>query len=291
MIYSMTGFGKAIATINNCTYEIEVKSLNNRFVEVSLKLPSNLYSREYEIREALRKKIRRGKLLLVVNLQKQQENASALTIDEEKVHALLEQLKELKKKFGIKGQLEIADLLNVKEMFSQDSESLSDEDFELFKGALNESLDNLLHMKMLEGKELAADLESRLDKILSYLALIEKDFKENLKIYFEKTKERIQELVADVAKYNDRMEIELALLADKSDITEECVRLKSHIKYFKEALSNGDDVGRKLNFLCQELHREANTISSKSYGNEITYNSLLIKEEIERIREQVQNIE
>jgi uncharacterized protein (TIGR00255 family) len=164
MIYSMTGFGKAIATINNCTYEIEVKSLNNRFVEVSLKLPSNLYSREYEIREALRKKIRRGKLLLVVNLQKQQENASALTIDEEKVHALLEQLKELKKKFGIKGQLEIADLLNVKEMFSQDSESLSDEDFELFKGALNESLDNLLHMKMLEGKELAADLESRLIK-------------------------------------------------------------------------------------------------------------------------------
>ena len=291
MIYSMTGYGKAIATIKNCTYEIEVKSLNNRFVEVSLKLPSNLYSREYEIRETIRKKIRRGKLLLVVNLQKQQENASALTIDEEKVHALLEQLKELKKKFGIKGQLEIADLLNVKEMFSQDSETLGDEDFELFKGALTESLDNLLHMKMLEGKELAADLGSRLDKILNYLALIEKDFKENLKIYFEKTKERIQELVADVAKYNDRMEIELALLADKSDITEECVRLKSHIKYFKDALSNGDDVGRKLNFLCQELHREANTISSKSYGNEITYNSLLIKEEIERIREQVQNIE
>ncbi len=291
MIYSMTGFGKAIATIKNCTYEIEVKSLNNRFVEVSLKLPSGLYSREYEIREAIRKKIRRGKLLFVVNLQKQQGNTSTLTFDEEKVHALLDQLKELKKKFGIKGKLEIADLLNVKEMFSQDSETLSDEDFEAFKGAINEALDNLLKMKMLEGTELASDLQSRLDKILGYLALIEKDFKENLKIYFEKTKERIQELVADVAKYNDRMEVELALLADKSDITEECVRLKSHIKYFKEALSNGDDVGRKLNFLCQELHREANTISSKSYGNEITYNSLLIKEEIERIREQVQNIE
>ncbi len=291
MIYSMTGFGKSIATIKNYTYEIEVKSLNNRFVEVSLKLPSSLYSREYEIREAIRKKIRRGKLLFVVNLQKQQGTTSTLTFDEEKVHALLDQLKELKKKFGIKGKLEIADLLNVKEMFSQDSETLSDEDFEAFKGAINEALDNLLKMKMQEGKELALDLQTRLDKILGYLALIEKDFKENLKIYFEKTKERVQELIADVAKYNDRMEIELALLADKSDITEECVRLKSHIKYFKEALSDGDDVGRKLNFLCQELHREANTISSKSYGNEITYNSLQIKEEIERIREQVQNIE
>ena len=291
MIYSMTGFGKSTATIKNNIYDIEIKSLNNRYTEISLKLPSNLYAGEYEIRETIRKKVKRGKVLLVVNIQKQQGQSPVLAINEEKISELLEQLKLLKKKFGIKGKLEIADLLNVKEIFAQDGDSFDTEDFEIFKRALNEALDSLLEMKRNEGKELIRDIDNRLDNMLKFLAAIENDFKQNLTAYFEKTRERVKELVAEIANYNDRLEVELAILADKSDITEECVRLKSHVKFFKDALKNGDDIGRKLNFLCQELHREANTISSKSYSNDITYNSLLIKEEIERIREQVQNIE
>ena len=146
-------------------------------------------------------------------------------------------------------------------------------------------------MRRREGEELYKDIEKRLINIQKSVEEIEAISKSSTKEYFGKLKERAKMLFEDVVEYKDRLELELALLVDKSDVTEECVRLKSHIKFFLDAMNNGNDAGRKLNFLCQEINREANTIGSKALSSEISHQTVSIKEETERIREQIQNIE
>jgi len=146
-------------------------------------------------------------------------------------------------------------------------------------------------MRKAEGKTLLKDLNERAKIISSTLSEIEKIHRASVNEYFQKLQERVQQIIKDIQNYSDRLEFELALLSEKSDITEECVRLKSHLKYFSEILAAGDEPGRKLNFICQEMHREANTIASKSLSAEITHHSVSIREEVEKIREQIQNIE
>jgi uncharacterized protein (TIGR00255 family) len=146
-------------------------------------------------------------------------------------------------------------------------------------------------MKKKEGAELARDLNSRIEKINKKVLEIEKEFRNSINEYYQKLKQRISELTNNAEISEERMNIELALIADRADITEECVRLKSHLKFFKESLKNENEPGKKLNFLCQEMNRETNTISSKSISTAIIHSSVFIKEEIEKIREQIQNIE
>jgi uncharacterized protein (TIGR00255 family) len=146
-------------------------------------------------------------------------------------------------------------------------------------------------MKKNEGKELSKDLKKRIEIIEEKLSEIEKDSANSVNEYFLKLKEKVKLLLEDVNIDNDRLQMELAIIADKAEITEESVRLKSHIKFFMESLDKDDEPGRKLNFLCQEMNRETNTISSKTISTSITHNTVLIKEEIEKIREQIQNIE
>jgi uncharacterized protein (TIGR00255 family) len=153
------------------------------------------------------------------------------------------------------------------------------------------AVDSLLEMKSKEGAELAKDLKQRLKNIEKKLDLIEKEASSSVNESFIKYKEKVKALLDDSPDLNDRLELELAILAERSDITEECVRLRSHIKLFLDSLNKEDDPGRKLNFICQEMNREANTISSKTLSTSITHNSVHIKEDIERIREQIQNIE
>ncbi|KAA0246446.1 MAG: DUF1732 domain-containing protein, partial [Chlorobiota bacterium] len=178
-----------------------------------------------------------------------------------------------------------------KESFiSQDTE-LSKSEFDLVKSALTKALDKLILMKKKEGTELAKDLSSRIEKILKIVSEIEIEYKKNINDYYNKLRLRITELLDNAEINEDRLNLELALIADRADITEECVRLKSHIKFFKESIKNEKEPGKKLNFLCQEMNRETNTISSKSISTPVIHSSVLIKEEIERIREQIQNIE
>ena len=146
-------------------------------------------------------------------------------------------------------------------------------------------------MKKNEGKELARDLHKRIDNIGSKLSFIESEAEKSVKDNFDKFKERMKLLIEDTASYNDRLELELAVISERADITEECIRLRSHLKFFLESIDKDEEPGRKLNFLCQEMNRETNTISSKSISTDIVHNTVLIKEEIEKIREQIQNIE
>lgn len=291
MIYSMTGYGKGSTAKNKTFIEVEVKSVNSRFFETSLKLPPILLPYDYEIREFIKTKVQRGKLNVVFHFKKDGVENGFISIDEEKLSNHISLIKKIKKAASIKDEIKLEHLLTGKESFiSQDTE-LSKSEFDLVKSALTKALDKLILMKKKEGTELAKDLSSRIEKILKIVSEIEIEYKKSINDYFNKLRLRITELLDNAEINEDRLNLELALIADRADITEECVRLKSHIKFFKESIKNEKEPGKKLNFLCQEMNRETNTISSKSISTPVIHSSVLIKEEIERIREQIQNIE
>lgn len=291
MISSMTGFGKAVSLINGFSYEIEVKSLNNRFLEISLKLPQTLLNKEYELKEIIRNKIKRGKIYVNMVIKRESDNGSDLIINQKKLDETMAVLQVIKKELKIKESIKLSHILQFRDLFSHEVDDFSDTDFESLKKTFSEAIENFIKMRNAEGEQLEKDLQQRITNIETAVTEIESLYKNETNEYFEKLKERVKALITDISSYNDRLEFELALLADKSDIAEECVRLRSHLKFFKLALADGSDVGRKLNFLCQEMHREANTISAKAISTQISHISVGMKEEVERIREQIQNIE
>ena len=291
MIYSMTGYGKGSISKNKTSAEVEVKSVNSRFFEVSLKLPSILFPYDYEIRELIKSKVQRGKVSVVVHFKKDGVENGFITIDDNKLSNHLTLIKKIRKAANIKDDIKLEHLLGSKEVFTSQDAELSKSEFEIVKSALNKALDKLILMKKKEGAELSRDLAVRIEKIIKNVSFIETEFRKSINEYHDKLKQRIQELTGNVEINEDRLNLELALIADRADITEESVRLRSHLKFFKESLKNENEPGKKLNFLCQEMNRETNTISSKSISTSIIHSSVLIKEEIEKIREQIQNIE
>jgi uncharacterized protein (TIGR00255 family) len=291
MIYSMTGFGKSSSELGNWYIDVDVKSVNSRYLEVYLKLPSTLISREYELRDFIKTKIKRGKLSLFITMKRNGLNEDAVTLDEVKLQSYLSLIKQVKKAARLTEKIKLEHLLLSRDLFVTGAVELTDEEFGSVKEIVSNALNGLLGMKSKEGVELLKDLKKRLKSIEKKLELIEKESSLSVNDSFLKYKEKVKALLEDSPNLNDRLELELAILAERSDITEECVRLKSHIKLFLDSLSKEDDPGRKLNFLCQEMNREANTISSKTLSTTITHNSVHIKEEIERMREQIQNIE
>lgn len=287
----MTGYGKGTALKSKTSVEVEVKSVNSRYFETSLKLPSILSSYDYEIRELIKLKVQRGKVSVVIHFKKDGVENGFVSVDVKKLSNHLQLVKKIKKAAAIKEEIKLDHLLSNKEIFSTQDSELTKSEFELVKSALDKALDKLLLMKKKEGAELEKDLSKRIVKISRKVAEIEAEFKKSISDYHNKLKQRIQELIGNVELNEDRLNLELALIADRSDITEECVRLKSHLKFFSETLRKEKEPGKKLNFLCQEMNRETNTISSKSVSTNIIHASVLIKEEIEKIREQIQNIE
>ena len=291
MIYSMTGYGKGSISKNKTSAEVEVKSVNSRFFEVSLKLPSILFPYDYEIRELIKSKVQRGKVSVVVHFKKDGVENGFITIDDNKLLNHLTLIKKIRKAANIKDDIKLEHLLGSKEVFTSQDAELSKSEFEIVKSALNKALDKLILMKKKEGAELSRDLAVRIEKIIKNVSFIETEFRKSINEYHDKLKQRIQELTGNFEINEDRLNLELALIADRADITEESVRLRSHLKFFKESLKNENEPGKKLNFLCQEMNRETNTISSKSISTSIIHSSVFIKEEIEKIREQIQNIE
>lgn len=291
MIYSMTGYGKGSSAKNKILAEVEIKSVNSRFFEVFLKTPSILSNYDYELKEFIKSKLQRGKLNVVIHFKKDGVENGFLSVDKNKLLNQIELIKRIKKISGIKENIELNHLLNSKEIFTTQETELSKTEYEIIKSALSKAIEKLILMKKKEGAELVRDLNSRIENINKKVLEIEKEFRKSINEYYEKLKQRILELTSNAEISEERMNIELALIADRADITEECVRLKSHLKFFKESLKNENEPGKKLNFLCQEMNRETNTISSKSISTGIIHSSVFIKEEIEKIREQIQNIE
>jgi len=291
MIFSMTGYGKGSSDFGNWLIDADVKSVNSRYLEVYLKLPSSLLSKEYELRDLIKTKVKRGKLSVNIQMKRNGVNDDAVLFDEVKLKNYLALIKQVKKSARLSDKIKLEHLLMSRELFLTGAVELSEDEFDTVKKTLSTALNNLLEMKSKEGTELSKDLKKRLKSIEKKLDLIEKETGESVNENFAKYKEKVRSLLEDSSNFNDRLELELAILAERSDITEECVRLRSHIKMFLNSLNKEDDPGRKLNFLCQEMNREANTISSKTLSTSITHSSVHIKEEIERMREQIQNIE
>ncbi len=292
MILSMTGYGKGTAASSNLSAEVEIKSVNSRYLDISLKLPSSLLNKEYEVREFIKTKLTRGKLSVIIQLKKLEGEAEIVPIDKEKLKSYVQLLKDIKKTAKLSEKIKLEHLLINRELFASGNNiEYSEDEFKLIKKALGLALDQLKKMKKNEGVELTKDMKKRISIIESHLDEIQKDYKQAIGEHFEKLKERVKTMVADITDFSDRLELELAVIADKSEITEECVRLRSHLKFFTDSIDNDEEPGRKLNFICQEMNRETNTIASKSISTAVTHNSVLIKEEIEKLREQIQNIE
>jgi len=289
MIYSMTGFGKGSAEKNKISADVELKSVNSRFLEIFIKLPPQLSDRDYELREILKSKIKRGKISAIIQFKR--NDNSITVVNDEKLKDYTAFLQKVRKLAKINEELKLEHLLNNRDIFLSSDSTVSDADFNVVKKALKIAIDELLKMKKSEGEELKKDLSRRLKTIEKKVASIKNEFKKSVNIYFNKLKVRVKLLTKDTNVDDQRLKLELAMIADKADITEECVRLKSHLKFFIESMNKQPEPGRKLNFLCQELNRETNTISSKSISTSITHKAVLIKEEIEKIREQIQNFE
>lgn len=291
MVSSMTGFGKGSVSTDSLSIEVEIKSVNNRFLETSLKIPKTLQSKEYEIREMIRARVKRGKLLVAVQYKKNGFDEGKPVLNQSNLDYAVQFLKQIKKSAKIKEKITLSHLLAFNDIFMADSGDEVEHEFELVRTAVNQAIDELLKMRNKEGEQLAADIVARIASIGETVTKIEELNRNSATEYFEKVKDRARQIIGDLSAYSDRLEMELALLVDKSDITEECVRLSSHLKFFLEALETSNESGRKLNFLCQEINREANTIGSKTMSTEVSHLTVFIKEELERIREQIQNIE
>lgn len=291
MILSMTGFGKALSTYKGYAFESEVKSLNSRYLEITIKLPSLLQNKEYEIREALKHLLRRGKIYISLSIRPEENENETFFLNESKLKELLGVFGRIKSDYGVTGEVKLDHIINFRDIFTPELDELDDDHIEHLKLVVIEAVKQLNQMREAEGGALAKDLSERIRLIDGYLADVEKDYSGKVAEYFSELKRRVIEITENSNINPDRIEYEIAMIADKADITEECVRLRSHLNFFLETLEKENEAGKKLNFICQEMHREANTLASKSLSTEAIHKSVQIRDEIERIREQVQNIE
>ncbi len=291
MISSMTGYGKSMVHEGELTVEAEIKSLNSRYLDLSLRLPKFLYNKEFEIREKIKNRIKRGKIYLNISIRKGDFEARFNEVDSDAVKFTVKILKDIRKAAGLKDKLKLTDVLQFQNMFFLEDDKQAGEEMPLIEKAISLAVDDMNNMKAAEGKELEKDIRKRISLIEEAVKKIESIKEESIISYFEKFRDKAKQLVGDLVNNEQRLITELALISERYDVTEECVRLKSHLKMFIDTIDNSEDAGRRLNFILQEMNREANTINSKSVSSEISHTGIFIKEEIEKIREQIQNIE
>ncbi len=293
MIQSMTGYGRGECSKEGVSALVELRSVNSRFFELGSRLPRSLSLRENEIKEIVRAKVVRGKISLTAALQSETNGKLPLKVNVSAAKSYYKLLGQLRKSLKLKEKVSLDHVLRFSEVFEGgvDEEGVSAE-WTAFEGALQLAVRELQTMRANEGQEISKDMVARVEHIQQRLENIETISKQRIPEERTRLQERIAQLLGDKNVIDSqRLELEIALLADKLDVTEECVRFRSHNKFFVEALRNDEAAGRKLNFLIQEMNREANTIGSKSNDTEIAHHIVAIKEDLEKIREQLQNIE
>ncbi|HVZ78796.1 MAG TPA: YicC/YloC family endoribonuclease [Gemmatimonadaceae bacterium] len=288
----MTGFGAAEGGVGSGRVSVEVRSVNHRFFNPSIKLPGSLSRFEGDVREALRKSIGRGAVTLMARFE--QEASGGAGIDEERFAAYVTRLRDLQQKYGLSGELDLATVLRLPDVVvSESADGASVGTVEELVAVVNRAAAALGEMRVAEGGRLAAYLLQRLDVVEAAVERIARRAPQRLVEQRDRLRASVQELAAGVAVNPERLEQEIAILADRLDVSEELSRFHSHLAAFRETLRTGGDdgVGKRLGFLLQELLREANTTGSKANDAEMVRDVVLIKEELERIREQVENLE
>lgn len=288
---SMTGFGKAEKKTVLGTFVVEISTVNNRYLEISPRLPRQFFSFEYKIRELLKTTLSRGKINIYVGFDESNGEGS-YTINKDAATAYLKQLNSIKKQLKLGGEITINDLILLPEVTKVDMDQIDeDKAWQNLEKVIKAALTDLLKMRKSEGATLASDMTGRLKTLEKEIGKIEKRTGTAVKKYREKLYKRVNELLDKPLPDNVRIEEEIAVIAERTDISEECIRFRSHLDQYRNALKLKEPVGKKLNFILQELNREANTVASKCADVNISSSVIIIKEEIEKLREQVQNIE
>jgi len=293
MIRSMTGFGAADGTVGGGRVSVEIRSVNHRFFNPSIKLPSVLARWEADVREALRRRVSRGHVTLSARFEREGED-DASPIDESRFAAYVAQLRALQERYDLDRSLDVGTVLRMHDVFAGATrEELPAEAGPALLAIVDRAADALLEMRGDEGRRLAAYLDERLRVIESALDRIAQRAPERVLEQRERLRLAVRELAGGVDVDEHRLAQEIALLADRLDVAEELSRFRGHITAFRAALAAAqpDGVGKRLGFLLQEMLREANTTGSKGNDGAIVSDVLLIKEELERIREQVENLE
>ena len=290
MLKSMTGYGIAVFDSGNTKYTVEIKSLNSKFLELALRIPKSFSEKEFQLRNECNKQIERGKVSLSINVEKADATVKAAGIDRDLLKHYYNQLKavsdELNEPAG--NLLQLA--LTLPEVVKYDEDTVSEEEWKVVEKTFQQALTNFQRFRSDEGNVLEQDIKQRIAIILRNLQLVEVEEPKRVPVIRERLNQFMAEAVGREAIDQNRFEQELIYYIDKLDITEEKIRLKSHCDYFLETLKNADANGKKLGFISQEIGREINTLGSKANDASIQKLVVGMKEELEKIKEQLLNV-
>jgi len=294
MIKSMTGFGKAEKVAGGFSAAVEVRSVNQRFLEVTSRLPRVLSGADNRVKDLVQSRVKRGHVSVNVTLEGDEGGGSILRVDDRAAEAYLRALRRLQRKHRLKGEADLRLLAGLPNLFHEERKPLSqDAAWRRVRPVFERALADMVRMRAREGRKIALDLTQRIRAILKIVSAIEERAPERAALAKEKLAKRITGLLGEGRVAEEKVLSEAALLADRYDVAEECQRLRSHCDQFGSYLKSPDEsgVGRRLDFLLQEMFREANTIGSKANDAGIAQKVVHAKEELERAREQVQNVE
>ena len=292
MIKSMTGYGKSEQTIDSLNVTVEIKSVNHRYFEFSARVPREYGFLEEKLKKYCNSLITRGKVECYVSVEDLEEREMEVNVKETLAACYVKALKELSERFGLKDDISAVTLSRYPDVITLHKASEDEERiWNAVKTVAETAVSKFIEMRETEGSKLRGDILSRADYIIECVEFIEGRSPETVREYNEKLKQRMKELLGDAAVDEQRLLNEAAIYADKIAVDEETVRLRSHISQLREFMNSSEAIGRKLDFLVQEINREANTIGSKAQDVDIAKKVIAIKAEVEKIREQVQNIE
>lgn len=289
---SMTGFGSSSLELEDCSIDIEIKSVNNRYLDFNFSMPSFLNFMLEDMKSLIKNKLKRGRVEVYIKIKKYQLSVDSVDINYELAQKIKEKLDSLNQKLDMRSDISVRDLVKYDDVMTftykdLDNEFLHDNILKV----LDEAVNKIYSMRSIEGDNLREDLSTNLSKIEDQISKISSLTENSVKEYRENLFNKISELLDEEKIDKDRMYLEVALMADKADINEELKRFDSHIVQFKSTMDIKDCIGRKLDFIIQEMNREINTISSKSNDESISVCVIEVKSLIEKLREQVQNIE
>jgi uncharacterized protein (TIGR00255 family) len=291
MITSMTGFGTGEKEQEGVRARVEIRSVNSRFLDIQVRRPASLQEFEANVRERIQKRVGRGKVMATLTWEEGEDKRGMPRLDEEVASAYFAELQQLQEFYGLSGEADLKLMAGLPGIFKTDSEAFAfDQTQQLVLDAADLALDDFEQMRATEGATLEKDLRMRLEQIGERLERIARQAEQGRELTRSRLREKIDSLLQPGEISEERLAVEVAIICERADITEEIVRFRSHNAQFLETIERGGEVGRRLNFLLQEIGREANTISSKASEAEIIHLVVDIKEEVERLREQVQNL-
>lgn len=292
MVKSMTGFGRFELADETKKITVEMKSVNHRYLDMNLKMPKKLSFFEASVRNLLKEYIQRGKVDVFITYEDYTENNFSLTYNKEMAALYMKYLNEMSEDFGIENDVRISTLSRYPEVLSLEEQEIDEQELltEL-ETAVRGACEKFVETRIKEGENLKSDLINKLDGMLEHVRYIEERAPEIINEYKNKIYEKVSEFLADSKIDEARILAEVTLFSDKVCVDEEIVRLKSHIEHTKQTLNDGGNVGRKLDFIAQEMNREANTILSKANDLSTSEHAIDLKTDIEKVREQIQNLE